>query len=393
MKRLAILGSTGSIGQNTLKVIDANPKVFRVDYLSAGQNVDLLIKQTQQYQPRAVAIADVQQYPVLKAALQGSGVILFAGPSGLLELIESLEVELAVNAIVGFAGLEPSYRILDRGLPLALSNKESIVMAGELIMPLAERRGGAVYPIDSEHSAIWQCLTGENPKTVKRLILTASGGPFRETPLTAFVHITPEDALKHPTWQMGRKITIDSATLMNKALEIIEARWLFDIEPANIDVVVHPQSIIHSMVEFWDGSIKAQLGLPDMKLPIQYALSYPERLPRAWEAVSFDQIQQWTFEPPDYEKFPALRLADTVLKQGGTAPAILNVVNEFAVYAFLERRIPFTVISGFVQDALREIESVSKPSLQDIQEIVRLGKDFVQEKVEQYRKKGRKTIC
>ncbi|MFH1214632.1 MAG: 1-deoxy-D-xylulose-5-phosphate reductoisomerase [Candidatus Neomarinimicrobiota bacterium] len=377
IKNLSVLGSTGSIGVNALKVVTACPERFAVRYLLAGRNAALLIEQARQFHPQAVAISDSAQHQFVKDSLAGKNIEVLAGREGVLELAGRGAVDLMINAIVGMAGLEPTWRALNAGTDIALSNKESLVMAGEIIMNLVAGRGLKLYPIDSEHSAIWQCLAGEDKTSVKRLILTGSGGPFRTRPLSEFDRITPDEALRHPTWNMGRKITIDSATLMNKGLEIIEAYWLFGVKPEQISVLIHPQSIIHSMVEFWDGSIKAQMGLPDMRLPIQYAIGYPERLPVAWENVDWTKLSQLTFEAPDPVKFPTLRLAYEALRRGGTAPAILNVVNELAVYAFLEGRIRFPEIAGLIEKALGQIDIVDHPGLNEILAVEPLAREFV----------------
>lgn len=378
MKRISILGSTGSIGVNALKVIGANPGQYRVQYLSAGSNADLLTEQALRLKPAAVAIADSTKTTMLEQALKLHGIAVLSGKAGILELASRTDVDLVLNAIVGTAGLEPSIRALNAGKDLALSNKESLVMAGEIINRLLAEKKLHLFPIDSEHSAIWQCLIGENTGNIRKLILTGSGGPFRTFPKEQFQKITPEQALRHPTWSMGRKITIDSATMMNKGLEIIEAHWLFQVPPEKIEVVIHPQSIIHSMVEFVDGSIKAQLGLPDMKLPIQYALSYPDRFPVSWEKTVLADIGTLTFEAPDVKKFPALRLAREVLKRGGTAPAILNVVNEFAVYAFLDNQIAFPDIPALVEKALATLSIVDNPALPDILAAEQSSREFVE---------------
>ncbi len=376
-RNLSVLGSTGSIGVNTLNVIAANPEKFAVRYLTAGHNAALLTEQTRRFHPQAIAIADEAQYTFLKQNLADCKVEILAGKSGVLEIAARADVDLVVNAIVGMAGLEPTYRALNAGRNVALSNKESLVMAGEIIMNLVTERGLNLFPIDSEHSAIWQCLAGENCSSVKRIILTGSGGPFRTRPLADFSRITPAEALRHPTWNMGRKITIDSATLMNKGLEVIEACWLFDVQPEQISVLIHPQSIIHSMVEFQDGSVKAQLGLPDMRLPIQYALGYPERLPVTWESVDWPTVAQLTFEAPDFAKFPALRIAFEALRRGGTAPAIMNVVNELAVYAFLEERIGFSAIAELIEKALTELPVIDEPQLADILNVEPQAREFI----------------
>ncbi|MFA4838564.1 MAG: 1-deoxy-D-xylulose-5-phosphate reductoisomerase [Candidatus Neomarinimicrobiota bacterium] len=380
-KRLTLLGSTGSIGQNTLRIVSAKPELFEVVYLSAGKNAALLIEQARRFRPKAVAIAAESQFRMVEDELKDDGIEVLSGREGIYELAERADVDMVVNAIVGVEGLMPSYRAISAGKDIALSNKESLVMAGDLINRLLAEKNARLFPIDSEHSAIWQCLQGEKPEAVQRVILTGSGGPFRELPLEKFASITPESALKHPTWNMGKKITIDSATLMNKGLEIIEARWLFHLRPEQIDVVIHPQSIVHSMVEFIDGSVKAQLGVPDMKLPIQYALNFPERLPLRWEKLDFGKIRQLTFELPDTQKFPAIRLAYETLKRGGTASAILNVVNELAVYAFLERRIGFTDIPDLVEKALGSLPIVDQPTLSDVLQTVESGREFVESRI------------
>ncbi|MBU0712594.1 1-deoxy-D-xylulose-5-phosphate reductoisomerase [bacterium] len=384
MKQITILGSTGSIGANAIKVVTANPELFRIKYLSAGQNAVKLIEQAITLKPKAVAIADSSKALQIENALKPYSIEVLSGKDGILEIASRSDVNLVVNAIVGSAGLEPSIGVLNAGIDLALSNKESLVMAGEIINKLLKKNKLNLFPIDSEHSAIRQCLVGENPTDIRKLILTGSGGPFRLLPINQFGDITPEQALKHPTWNMGKKISIDSATMMNKGLEIIEAYWLFNVPPEKIEVLIHPQSIIHSMVEFVDGSIKAQLGLPDMKLPIQYALSYPGRFPVSWEATNFTEIGQLTFESPDFNKFPALQLAFDALHRGGTAPAILNVVNEFAVYAFLENKLSFMEIPGLVDRALTKLTIVDHPTLQDILEAEQSGREFVEQHVQRH---------
>ena len=376
IRAISVLGSTGSIGVNALKVISASRDRFTVNYLTAGRNLTLLIEQAKKFHPKAVAIADESQYRLLKENLSGTNIEILVGKDGILEITSRRDVDLVVNAIVGMAGLEPTYRALTAGRNVALSNKESLVMAGEIIMNLIAQSGLNLFPIDSEHSAIWQCLAGEDKASVKRLILTGSGGPFRARPQAEFKSITPAEALRHPTWTMGRKITIDSATMMNKGLEIIEAFWLFGVEPEQIEVLIHPQSVIHSMVEFCDGSIKAQLGLPDMRLPIQYAIGYPERLPIIWEKIEWSKLGPLTFEAPDPVKFPALRLAYEALKRGGTAPAIMNVINELAVYAFLDEKIGFMEINDIIEKALNEIPVIDKPNIEDILNVEPMAREF-----------------
>lgn len=381
MKKISILGSTGSIGRNALEVIKSLPGKFDVVHLSAGSNAELLVRQAKEYHPNSVAIANESKYKFVKESLAPLGVKVLAGHEGILNLAKREEIDVVLNAIVGSAGLEPTYHAILSGKNVALANKESLVMAGELIVNLVKRKNVELLPIDSEHSAIWQCLIGESPNSIERIILTGSGGPFRERNFKDFPYIKPEEALKHPTWNMGKKITIDSATMMNKGLEIIEAKWLFDLPPEKIGVIIHPQSIIHSMVEFVDGSIKAQLGIPDMKLPIQYALNYPERVNLKWENTNLAEIGHLTFEDPDFGKFPAIKLAYDALKRGGTAPTILNVVNELAVYAFLENKIKFTDITKFIEESLSSIRIVDNPLLSDILEAEKFGHEFFENKI------------
>ncbi len=377
MKRLTILGSTGSIGTSALQVIAACPEEFSVQYLTAGSNAELLIQQALQFQPQAVAIRDEKQYKLIASELRSKNIQVLIGQEGIEEIAGAQDIDLVLNAIAGTAGLVPTYLALQQGKDVALANKESLVMAGEIIKEICARTGAKLLPVDSEHSAIWQCLLGESHQAIKRLILTGSGGPFRQLSLSQFEQIKPADALRHPVWTMGKKITVDSATLMNKGLEIIEAHWLFEIPATQIEVIIHPQSIIHSMVEFCDDSIKAQLGLPDMRLPIQFALNYPHRLALAWEQLDLVKIGNLTFESPDMTKFPALRLAYAALERGGTAPAILNVVNEQAVGAFLRQEIKFTQIPALVEKALSLLPIKAHPDLSAILEIEILARDFV----------------
>ncbi len=381
MKNISILGSTGSIGTNTLNVVEANKKDLKVKYLTAGSNGKLLVEQALKFHPNAIAIADDKQYSLVKGELKSSGIEVLAGREGVLEISRRNDVDMVLNSIVGAPGLEPTYLAIQAGNNIALSNKESLVMAGDIIMSMLKEKNLTILPVDSEHSAIFQCLVGEEHSSIKRLILTGSGGPFRKYPLEKFSKIKPENALKHPTWNMGRKITIDSATMMNKGLEVIEAKWLFDIPLEKVDIIIHPQSIIHSMVEFIDGSMKAQLGLPDMKLPIQYAIFYPERRNVAWENTDFTKISELNFEAPDYKRFPCIRLAYESLERGGTAPGILNVVNEQAVYAFLDNKIKFTDIPGLVEKALSDITIIDNPNIQDILNIEQIGIEFVNREI------------
>ncbi|MCF7902862.1 MAG: 1-deoxy-D-xylulose-5-phosphate reductoisomerase [Candidatus Marinimicrobia bacterium] len=363
-KRLSILGSTGSIGVNALKVVENLPDELVVTYLSGNRNAELLIQQAQKFKPRAVAVADPIAAEKVATALPNLEVL--KGREGLLELAGRDDVDLVLNGLVGSAGMEPTVQAMHAGVNVALSNKESLVMAGDYIDRLLTQTGVKLYPVDSEHSAIWQCLTGEDLDDVERLILTGSGGPFRTRDKGTFNTISVEEALKHPNCDMGNKITIDSATMMNKGLEIIEARWLFHLGPEQLDIVVHPQSIIHSMVEFRDKSVKAQLGVPDMKIPIQYALTWPRHRPADWEALDLVRLGQLTFEAPDLEKFPCIELAFDALKQGGTATTVLNVANETAVYRFLRNEIKFTQIPILIERALEAHDFVEHPQMEDI---------------------------
>ena len=381
-KRISILGSTGSIGQNALKVINHLGDGFEVKYLTAARSSEVLIEQVRKFQPEAVAVVDSIAANEVKEALSGSGVIILSGREGLLELASRDDVDVVLNGLVGSAGMEPTIRALEAGIDVALSNKESLVMAGELIENIKKETGAEIYPVDSEHSAIWQCLQGEDTNNIRRIILTGSGGPFRTRPLEEFLDITLEEALNHPNWKMGNKITIDSATMMNKGLEVIEAHWLFGVGREQIDIVIHPQSIIHSMVEFSDGSIKAQLGLPDMKLPIQYALTYPERVEADWVDAKFSDISYLTFEEPDFVKFPCIRLAYEALQRGGSAPAALNVANDNSVAAFLAGEISFTEIATLNEMALIEHDWTSQPDLDFLLELESWGKQFINNKKE-----------
>jgi len=367
-KSLSILGSTGSIGENALKVASALEGRFNVKYLAAGTRWELLAEQAIKFKSDAIAIVDDSSVDELRNAV-GNKCEVLTGRAGVSELASRDDVDIMLNGIVGSAGLEPTVRAAEAGRIIALSNKESLVMGGGLIKEILDKTGAELYPVDSEHSAIWQCLVGEKIEEVNKLILTASGGPFREKPIEEFDQISVENALNHPNWKMGRKITIDSATLMNKGLEVIEAYWLFGISQEKIDIVIHPQSIIHSMVEFKDGSLKAQLGLPDMKLPIQYALTYPERVDLSWEHTNLVDVKSLSFQEPDYEKIPCPSLAFEALEKGGTAPAILNVANETAVNLFLEGQIQFTEISEKIRQAMDDSTIINDPTLEDILEI------------------------
>jgi 1-deoxy-D-xylulose 5-phosphate reductoisomerase len=362
---VAILGSTGSIGTQTLDVIDRHSELFEVYALTAHSNIDLLVEQAKRYRPEVVAIADERHYKTLREALDGLPVKVFAGADSICQIAAMSPIDTVVTAMVGYSGLLPTVRAIEAGKKIALANKETLVVAGELVTDLALRNRVDIIPIDSEHSAIFQCLVGENENSVEKLILTASGGAFRDTPKDDLRLATAADALRHPTWKMGAKITIDSATMMNKGFEVIEARWLFDIPIDKIEVIIHPQSIVHSMVQFCDGSIKAQLGQPDMRHPIQYALTFPDRLDAQVERANLADIHQLTFEKPDYEKFCNLRLAYDALRRGGNIPCILNAANEVAVDAFLKGKIGFFAMSDIIEQTISETAFISSPTLDD----------------------------
>lgn len=350
-RNIAILGSTGSIGRNTLNVIRSYPERFRVTYLTARSKVQLLLEQIKEFRPAGVVVGAPGDAASIRDAV-GPGIEVLSGEEGLVQIVSRDDVDLVVSSLVGFAGLRPTIAAIQHSKSIALANKETLVVGGEIIMPLLRERAVRLIPVDSEHSAIFQCLIGEDFKDIARIFLTASGGPFRDRPIEQFRSITVEEALKHPNWSMGHKITIDSATLMNKGLEVIEAHWLFGLPAERIKVVIHPQSIIHSMVEFVDGSLKAQLGMPDMKIPIQYALSFPQRWPMNGDRLDFPKLASMSFFEPDVNRFPCLSLAYEALERGGTAPAVLNAANEVAVAGFLDRRIPFTRIPAVIREAL-----------------------------------------
>ena len=363
-KKVTILGSTGSIGVNALNVI--NNLEIDIVGLSANTNSQLLIEQAKKFQPESVSIVDEDAYLIVKDALKNTSIDVLCGKNGLLEISSRDDVDLVLNAIVGSSGMLPTVYAIRAGADIALSNKESLVMAGKIIERERKKANVNIFPVDSEHSAIWQCLVGESKEEVKRLILTGSGGPFREKKISTFKDIKPEDALKHPNWEMGKKITIDSASMMNKGLEVIEAVWLFEMDPQKVDIVVHPQSIIHSMVEFDDTSVKAQLGLPDMKIPIQYALSYPNHIKTNWEPLDLVKIKSLTFESVNYERFPCIKLAYESLARGGTSSSVLNVANEQAVYRFLKKEIGFMEIPKLIEIAMDNHDWTEDPSIDDI---------------------------
>ncbi len=376
MKNIAILGATGSIGRSSLEVIKNLPDQFRVTYLTANKNIDLLQKQIEQFRPRGVVVLDSCNASVLRKVLGDSTEVL-AGEEGLMEIVRRDDVDTVISSLVGFAGLRPTIEAIRRKKSIALANKETLVVAGELMTSLVDEHGVQLIPIDSEHSAIMQCLVGEDPSHIAKLILTASGGPFLNTPAEQFDSLTVEQALNHPNWSMGKKITVDSATLMNKGLEVIEAHWLFRLPPERIEVVIHPQSIIHSMVEFVDGSLKAQLGLPDMKIPIQYALTYPKRLALNGKRISFPKLSSMTFFEPDRKKFRCLQIAFDVLSLGGTTPAAMNAANEVAVEAFLNRRISFKKIPELIERTVTSHKNIPSPDLDDIVEADAASRKFV----------------
>ena len=364
-KRIAILGSTGSIGTQALEVLAANPSHFEVELLTAQNNAALLIEQARQFQPNAVVIANNDHYEQVKQALAPTDIKVFAGENALASAVQMETIDLVLTALVGYSGLKPTIKAIEAGKNIALANKETLVVAGELITALAREKGVNIYPVDSEHSAIFQCIVGEFHNPIEKIILTASGGPFRGKKRGDLQSVTRAQALKHPNWTMGAKVTIDSATLMNKGLEVIEAKWLFGLKTEQVEVVVHPQSIIHSLVQFEDGSIKAQLGLPDMRLPIQFAMTYPGRLKSAFPRFDFAQYPSLTFEKPDTETFRNLALAFEALNRGGNMPCVLNAANEVAVAEFLNERIGFLQISDVVERCLAKMDYIAKPAFED----------------------------
>jgi 1-deoxy-D-xylulose-5-phosphate reductoisomerase len=365
IKNIAILGSTGSIGTQALEVIGENPSLFRAYVITAQNNAELLIQQSLKFKPEYAIICNENYYQRVKEALAHTGVQVLSGIGAIKDIVTHPDVHTVLTAMVGFAGLEPTINAIKAGKDIALANKETLVVAGELITHLAKKHQVKILPLDSEHSAIFQCLVGEDMNTVEKLILTASGGPFRGRSLEFLAGVTREEALKHPNWVMGAKITVDSASLMNKGLEVIEARWLFGIDADQIDVVVHPQSIIHSMVQFNDGSIKAQMGLPDMKLPIQYALTYPNRITNNYKRLDFTSYPNLSFEKPDIKTFRNLGLAFDALKQGGNMPCIINAANEIAVAGFLNNGLSFLAMSEVIEQCMQHISFEKRPALDD----------------------------
>lgn len=364
-KRIALLGSTGSIGTQTLEVISEQPDHFEVEVLTANSNAGLLIEQARKFRPNTVVIGDPSLVGDVKAALEPLDIKVFAGYDAISQIVTMESIDMVVTALVGYSGLKPTMEAIRAGKSIGLANKETLVVAGELITRLAATSGVNIFPIDSEHSAIFQCLQGEWHNPVEKIYLTASGGPFRGKTKSDLEQVTREQALKHPNWTMGAKITIDSATLMNKGLEMIEAKWLFQLRPDQIDVIVHPQSIIHSIVQFEDGSMKAQMGLPDMKLPIQFAMGYPKRIKSAFPRFDFLKYPSLTFEAPDMETFSCLQLAINSMEKGGNMPCIMNAANEVAVAAFLENRIRFNGIPKLIATTMERASFIKEPTFED----------------------------
>lgn len=367
-KRLAILGSTGSIGTQTLDIVSKYPEKFSIDILTANNNIDLLISQAREFLPDTVVISNDDHYKKLKDELSDLPVKVFAGIESVEQLVVTSSIDMVVAAMVGYSGLRSTVAAIKAGKSIALANKETLVVAGELISSLVMEHRSEIIPVDSEHSAIMQCLVGEHDNTVEKITLTASGGPFRNFTKKQLATVTPEEALRHPNWEMGNKITIDSASMMNKGLEVIEARWLFDLIPDQIEVIIHPQSIIHSLVHFIDGSVKAQLGLPDMRLPIIYALGFPERLDTELPRFDLKDYETLTFEQVDLKKFRNLALAFEALREGGNIPCILNAANEIAVDAFLNRRIGFMQMTNLIEEVVAASEKITGPTLEELEE-------------------------
>jgi 1-deoxy-D-xylulose-5-phosphate reductoisomerase len=364
-KRIAILGSTGSIGKQALEVMDTFPDHFEVEVLTAYKNHELLVEQALKYNPNVVVIGNDKYYEEVSEALENSDTKVYAGEDAIEQITSMDTIDMILMAIVGFEGLKPTLSALENKKPVALANKECLVIAGDLITKAALENHTPIIPVDSEHSAIFQCLMGEGNNPIEKIVLTASGGPFRETSTEGLNNVTPFGALNHPNWKMGNKVTVDSATLMNKGLEVMEAKWLFGLQPDQIEVVIHPQSIVHSLVYFTDGNVKAQLGPPDMRLPIQFALSYPDRLTNRFPRLDLLKIHNLTFEVPDVKKFRNLALAFKALEKGGNTPAILNAANEIAVEAFLDNRLEFSQIPVVVEQCMDEVEFINNPVLND----------------------------
>lgn len=380
-KQIAILGSTGSIGTQALQVIEEHPDLYEAYVLTANNKVELLIQQARKFMPEAVVIANPQKYAELKEALKDLPIKVYAGEDALCQVVEAAPIDMVLTAMVGYAGLRPTMNAIKAGKVIALANKETLVVAGDLINKMANKYNTVILPVDSEHSAVFQCLSGEYNNKIEKVILTASGGPFRHFTMEQLATVTKEQALKHPNWKMGAKITIDSASMMNKGFEVIEAKWLFDVRPEQIEVVVHPQSVIHSMVQFEDGAVMAQLGMPDMRLPIQYAFSYPKRIHSSFERLDFTKMASLTFEKPDTERFRNLGLAYEALHRGGNMPCIVNAANEVVVAAFLHDRISFMGMSDVIEKAMQKATFVQNPTYDDYvqtdAEVRRLAEEMI----------------
>ena len=364
-KRIAILGSSGSIGTQALEVVEEQSHLFQVEVLTVYKNADVLIAQAKKFRPNAVVIVDETKYSKVNDALHDDDITVYSGVDALEQVVEYKEIDIVLTALVGYAGLKPTIAAINAGKDIALANKETLVVAGELVTNLAREKGVNILPVDSEHSAIFQCLVGEYMNPIEKIILTASGGPFRGKSMQELESVTKNQALKHPNWDMGAKITIDSASMMNKGLEVIEAKWLFNLKPEQIEVIVHPQSIVHSLVQFEDGSIKAQLGLPDMKLPIQYAMGFPKRQKNNFTRFNFLNYPELTFEAPDKKTFRNLVIAFKALEKGGNAPCVLNAANEIVVEAFLQDKIGFLQMSDVIERCMQDVAFIDKPDLED----------------------------
>ena len=376
-KKISILGSTGSIGVNALNVIRNISNNFKIIHLTGNTNSELMIEQSREFNPDSIVMIKEAAAEKVKKELVNDGVEVLSGRNNLLKIAKNKSVDLVLNALVGSSGMEPTLNALKAGVDVALSNKESLVVAGDIITAAMNSSGAKLFPVDSEHSAIWQCMIGESLDDIERIILTGSGGPFRERPLKTFDNILVSEALNHPNWDMGKKITIDSATMMNKGLEVIEAYWLFNMQVSQIDIIVHPQSIIHSMIEFKDGSIKAQMGVPDMKIPIQYALTYPNHLEAPWERLDFAMLGDLSFQAPDFDRFPCIKLAYLALDKMGTTPAVLNMANDYCVYKFLDEKINFTDIPVIIESAMNNHEWTENPKLDYLKELDLWTENFV----------------
>ena len=380
-KRIGVFGSTGSIGKQTLEVIRANPNLFSATILTAQSNAELLIEQALEFKPKAVVIGDVKKYQLVKDALKGIETKVLAGDEALEEAAAMDCFDMMMAGIVGFAGLKPTLKAVETGKHIALANKETLVVAGDVVMSKAQQMGVSIIPVDSEHSAIFQCLVGERNNPIEKIILTASGGPFVGRKPNFLVNVKREHAIQHPNWSMGAKISIDSASLMNKGLEMIEAKWLFDLQPSQIEVVIHPQSIIHSMVQFKDNSIKAQMGLPDMKLPIQYAMAFPQRISNDFPRYDFRSVRSLTFEDPDVKTFRNLALATEALEKGGNLACVMNAANEIAVFAFLRNRINFLDMTNIIEKTMQQVPFIQHPTLEDYFESDAAARNFAADQI------------